>query len=71
VADFEALAQARGDHDGEAAIAEYVRDVRRMPAGRLGTPEEVAGAILFLASPAAAQITGAELVVDGGVRKAA
>ena len=37
------------------------------PLGRLGTPEDVADACLFLASPAARWITGASLTVDGGV----
>jgi len=37
------------------------------PLGRLGTPEDIANACLFLASPAANWITGANLVVDGGV----
>jgi NAD(P)-dependent dehydrogenase (short-subunit alcohol dehydrogenase family) len=40
-----------------------------MPMGRLGTPEEVAKAIVFLASPAASYITGANLVIDGGFTK--
>lgn len=38
----------------------------RIPLGRLGTPEDVARAVTFLASPAAGFITGANLVVDGG-----
>jgi meso-butanediol dehydrogenase/(S,S)-butanediol dehydrogenase/diacetyl reductase len=37
------------------------------PLGRLGTAEEIARAVLFLASPAAAFITGAALVADGGL----
>lgn len=40
--------------------------IERHPIGRLGTPEEVAKAILFLASDDSAFITGTELVIDGG-----
>ncbi len=38
----------------------------RIPLARLGTVEEVASAVVFLASPAAALITGSSLLVDGG-----
>jgi 2-deoxy-D-gluconate 3-dehydrogenase len=38
----------------------------RTPAGRLATPEEVAAAIVFLATPAARMITGSALTIDGG-----
>jgi gluconate 5-dehydrogenase len=38
----------------------------KVPMGRAALPEEIAGAVLFLASPAAAFITGHILVVDGG-----
>jgi len=43
------------------------RWLKRVPLGRLGYPEDVADACLFLVSPAARWISGANLVVDGGI----
>jgi NAD(P)-dependent dehydrogenase (short-subunit alcohol dehydrogenase family) len=40
--------------------------LNRIPLGRLGTVEEVASAVVFLASPAAALVTGSSLLADGG-----
>jgi NAD(P)-dependent dehydrogenase (short-subunit alcohol dehydrogenase family) len=40
--------------------------IDRIPLGRLGTVEEVAQAVVFLASPAASLVTGSSLLVDGG-----
>jgi NAD(P)-dependent dehydrogenase (short-subunit alcohol dehydrogenase family) len=39
----------------------------RIPGGRFVTPEEVASAVVYLASDAAASITGHTLVLDGGL----
>lgn len=40
--------------------------LKRIPLGRVGQPEDVVGAVVFLASPAADLITGHTLLVDGG-----
>lgn len=43
----------------------YAAAVARNPMGRLGTPEEVANAVVFLSSPAAGYISGTNVIVDG------
>jgi NAD(P)-dependent dehydrogenase (short-subunit alcohol dehydrogenase family) len=42
------------------------RQTRRMLLGRLGEPNDIAYAVLFLASDEASWVTGATFVVDGG-----
>jgi citronellol/citronellal dehydrogenase len=44
----------------------FLGSVSYIPAGRLGTPREVAAAVVFLLSPAAGFITGTTIRVDGG-----
>ncbi len=57
------------DTDMSAAVPERRREelVSATPIGRMGTPEEVAAAVGYLASPHAGYVTGALLPVDGGV----
>jgi 2-deoxy-D-gluconate 3-dehydrogenase len=50
----------RADRERSAAILE------RIPAGRWGTPGDLAGAAVFLASPASDYINGYTIAVDGG-----
>jgi len=47
-------------------LTAFIREAANRPLGRVGTPDDVANAVLFLASPMASWITGAALVVDGG-----
>ncbi len=56
------------DTDMNPADGELAEGQRALtPLGRFGRPEDVAAAVAFLASPAAGQITGTGLVVDGGI----
>ncbi|GAA2416249.1 SDR family oxidoreductase [Streptomyces glaucosporus] len=56
------LLDAAGDPGAERAVLEA-----RQPMGRLVTAEEVAAAVVYLAGPASASVTGTALAVDGGM----
>lgn len=62
--DTDRLAQSHGSRE---AAAEAAR--REVPAGRLGTPDEMGAAAAFLCSEQAAYITGVALLVDGGMTR--
>lgn len=57
------------DTDMTRALSESQRDalLNQIPLGRLGTPEDIAQAVLFLASSSAAYVTGETLHVNGGM----
>ena len=70
----ERSAAARLEQQGEdvsglsadEAVNRYYLPRRPLPVGRVGTPEDIAGAVVFLASERAGFITGVALDVDGG-----
>jgi 3-oxoacyl-[acyl-carrier protein] reductase len=57
----------------ETAMTEKLNDdqkaaiLAQIPSGRMGTPEEIANAVMYLASPAAGYVTGTTLHVNGGM----
>ena len=58
------LTDINKDDLADPAKREYMEG--RIPLGRLGQPEDIGGAVVFLASDMAAYVTGAALLVDGG-----
>jgi len=65
----EALAKSF-EEKGEGSVQDFYRNIEKIiPSGRLGRPEEVASAAVYLCSEAASYITGVALQVDGGFIK--
>ena len=65
--------RGRADVHQDARDAKWLEDdafradlLARIPLGRVGEPVDVSAPVVFLASPAAALITGATLLIDGG-----
>ena len=55
-------------HQREQQMPDFFKAaLARNPLGRMGTPEEVADAVVFLASPRASFITGSNLIIDGAL----
>ena len=50
--------------DMTSSMVEHL--IARIPLGRIGQPDEIAGLAAWLASPASAYMTGASLTIDGG-----
>jgi NAD(P)-dependent dehydrogenase (short-subunit alcohol dehydrogenase family) len=57
----------RAGRIGELSESEAREMGKRIPMGRFGEPDEIAAAVIFLASDSASYITGIELPVDGGL----
>jgi len=63
------LLQDRAQRRGTSMEEEFAKIEREIPLGRMGSPEEVANLVVFLASERASNITGTAIQVDGGYVK--
>jgi NAD(P)-dependent dehydrogenase (short-subunit alcohol dehydrogenase family) len=64
VTDTAGLDELFGGGEQAAGVKDYLAGL--IPAGRIGRPEEIAKAVLFLASDEASFVNGIELFADGG-----
>lgn len=63
---LESLINSRAEKEGKTPAQVQEEMIKEIPAGKIGTPENVAAAVAFLASPAANYINGINIPVDGG-----
>jgi NAD(P)-dependent dehydrogenase (short-subunit alcohol dehydrogenase family) len=62
---------AQTDSDRDTVINRLAPEMMQLTTGRLVDPQEIADAVVLLASPRSGSTTGSEIVVDGGLVKAA
>jgi len=63
------LAEIRAQRDGITPVEALERQAAEIPMKRMGTPEEIAAAVVFLCSDQAGYITGTNILVDGGLTR--
>lgn len=61
------LAEVKSKTEGITVTEHFARQAAAIPAGRIGTPEEIGAVIAFLCSASASYLTGQSLLVDGGL----
>ena len=61
-----AIVSNKANRQGKSQAEIRAEMLSEIPMGRFGKPEEIAAAVVFLASPSAAYITGTQITVDGG-----
>jgi 3-oxoacyl-[acyl-carrier protein] reductase len=66
---IENLRRVKAERDGTSLASEMEKTANQIPMGRLGRPEELGALVAFLASPLASFLNGANIPVDGGMRK--
>ena len=66
---IENLRALKAQREGTTVDEEMAKTAREIPAGRIGSTEELASLVAFLASPLASYITGQNIAVDGGLRR--